>query len=311
MEALYMGKVYGSVTQLIGGTPIVKLNNVVGEDMADVYVKLEWFNPGGSVKDRIALNMINKAEESGKIKPGDTIIEPTSGNTGIGLALVGAALGYKVILTMPDTMSIERRSLLKAYGAQVMLTPGAEGMNGAIKLAKDLAQEKGYFLPQQFENLDNPDIHRKTTAQEILADMGTDIDAFVASIGTGGTITGIGEVLKEAIPILEIVAVEPTGSAVLSGQPKGPHKIQGIGAGFIPDVLNTAIYTSIELVDNDQAMEMAREVAKQEGVLVGISSGANIAAAIAVAKRLGKGKKVLTISPSNGERYLSTELYQS
>ncbi|HHX62639.1 MAG TPA: cysteine synthase A [Epulopiscium sp.] len=304
-----MGKVYGSITQLIGGTPIVKLNNIVGEDVADIYVKLEWFNPGGSVKDRIALNMIKKAEAAGKIKPGDTIIEPTSGNTGIGLALVGAALGYKVILTMPDTMSIERRSLLKAYGAEVKLTPGAEGMNGAIKLAKDLSEENGYFLPQQFENLANPEIHRTTTAKEILEDMGTDIDAFVAAVGTGGTITGVGEVLKEAIPNIEIVAVEPTGSAVLSGKPKGPHKIQGIGAGFAPEVLNTEIYTSIELVDNDQAMETARQVAKQEGVLVGISSGANIAAAIAVAKRLGKGKKVLTLSPSNGERYLSTELY--
>lgn len=306
-----MKKIYESVTELIGKTPIVKLNNVVGEDMADIYVKLEWMNPGGSVKDRIALNMIKKAEEAGKLKPGDTIIEPTSGNTGIGLALVGAALGYKVILTMPDTMSIERRSLLKAYGAEVKLTPGAEGMNGAIKLAKDLAQEKGYFLPQQFENLANPEVHRGTTAKEILADMGTDIDAFVAAIGTGGTITGVGEVLKEAIPGIEIVAVEPTGSAVLSGKPKGPHKIQGIGAGFTPDILNTAVYSSIELVENEQAMETAREVAKQEGLLVGISSGANIAAAIAVAKRLGKGKKVLTLSPSNGERYLSTELYQS
>ncbi len=306
-----MGKVYGSVTELVGRTPIVKLNNIGGEDIADIYVKLEWMNPGGSVKDRIALNMIQKAQKAGKIKPGDTIIEPTSGNTGIGLALVGAALGYKVILTMPDTMSIERRSLLKAYGAEVKLTPGAEGMNGSIKLAKDLAQEKGYFLPQQFENLANPEVHRETTAKEILDDMGTDIDAFVAAIGTGGTITGVGEILKKAISGIEIVAVEPTGSAVLSGKPKGPHKIQGIGAGFAPEVLNTEVYGSIELVDNDQAMETAREVAKQEGLLVGISSGANIAAAIAVAKRLGKGKKVLTLSPSNGERYLSTDLYQS
>ena len=304
-----MGKVYGSVTELIGRTPIVKLNNVAGDEAADVYVKLEWFNPGGSVKDRIAHNMIKKAEEAGKIKPGDTIIEPTSGNTGIGLALVGAALGYKVILTMPDTMSIERRSLLKAYGAQLKLTPGSEGMNGAIKLAQELSKEKGYFLPQQFENPDNPDVHRQTTANEILEDMGSDIDAFVAAIGTGGTITGVGEVLKKSNPNIEIVAVEPTDSAVLSGKPKGPHKIQGIGAGFTPVVLNTKLYSSIELISNDQAMETAREVAKKEGLLVGISSGANIAAAIEVAKRLGKGKKVLTVSPSNGERYLSTELY--
>lgn len=306
-----MGKVYGSVTELIGRTPIVKLNNIEGDNVADVYVKLEWFNPGGSVKDRIALNMIKKAEEAGKIKPGDTIIEPTSGNTGIGLALVAAALGYKVILTMPDTMSIERRSLLKAYGAQLELTPGAEGMNGAIKLAQDLSKEKGYFLPQQFENPNNPEVHRQSTAKEILEDMGSDIDAFVAAIGTGGTITGVGEILKHSNPNIEIVAVEPTDSAVLSGKPKGPHKIQGIGAGFTPAVLNTELYSSIELVSNDEAMETAREVAKREGLLVGISSGANIAAAIAVAKRLGKGKKVLTVSPSNGERYLSTELYLS
>lgn len=306
-----MGKIYESVTQLIGGTPIVKLNNIAGDNAADIYVKLEWFNPGGSVKDRIALNMIREAEEAGKIKPGDTIIEPTSGNTGIGLALVGAALGYQVILTMPDTMSVERRSLLKAYGAEVKLTPGAEGMNGSIRLAKELAKQHGYFLPQQFENMANPAVHRVTTAKEILDDFGTDIDAFVASIGTGGTITGVGEVLSEAIPGIEIVAVEPAGSAVLSGKPKGPHKIQGIGAGFAPDVLNTNIYSSIELVDNEEAMATARAVAKEEGLLVGISSGANIAAAIAVAKRLGKGKKVLTLSPSNGERYLSTDLYQA
>lgn len=306
---IIMAKKYNSMIELIGNTPLVKLNKVVSEDMADVYVKLEWFNPGGSVKDRIALNMIQSAEKAGKIKPGDTIIEPTSGNTGIGLAMVGAALGYKVILTMPDTMSIERRKLLKAYGAEVMLTPGAEGMNGSIKLAQDLAQGKGYFLPQQFENLANPAIHKARTAKEILEAMGSDIDAFVAAIGTGGTITGVGEVLKEANASVEVIAVEPTGSAILSGKPKGPHKIQGIGAGFIPGVLNTDVYDSIELVENDEAMEMARRVAKEEGMLVGISSGANIAAALKVAKRLGKGKKVVTLSPSNGERYLSTDLY--
>ena len=304
-----MANVYGSIIELIGNTPMVRLNNVVTKDMAEVYVKLEWFNPGGSVKDRIAFNMIKKAEKAGEIKPGDTIIEPTSGNTGIGLAMVGAALGYKVILTMPDTMSIERRKLFKAYGAQVMLTPGTKGMDGSIKLAQDLAQEKGYFLPQQFENLANPAIHRDTTAKEILEDIGPDIDAFVAAIGTGGTITGVGEVLKGANDKIEIIAVEPAGSAVLSGKPKGPHKIQGIGAGFTPDVLNTDIYDSIELVENDQAMEMARRVAKEEGILVGISSGANIAAALKVAKRLGRDKKVVTLSPSNGERYLSTDLY--
>lgn len=304
-----MSKLYGKITDLIGNTPIVKLNNIVDEDMADIYVKLEWFNPGGSVKDRIALNMIEKAEQDGNLKAGDTIIEPTSGNTGIGLAMVGAAKGYKVILTMPDTMSIERRKLFQAYGAELMLTPGAEGMNGAIRLAKELADEHGYFLPQQFENKANPDIHRRTTAKEILETMGTDIDAVVASIGTGGTITGVGEVLKESIPNIEVVAVEPTGSAVLSGKEKGPHKIQGIGAGFIPEILNTSVYDSIETIENETAMETSRLVARKEGVLVGISSGANIAAAIRVAKRLGKGKKVLTFSPSNGERYLSTELF--
>ncbi|NLI90364.1 MAG: cysteine synthase A [Epulopiscium sp.] len=304
-----MKNVYGSVTDLIGRTPIVKLNNIVEEDMADIYVKLEWFNPGGSVKDRIALNMIKKAEEEGIIKPGDTIIEPTSGNTGIGLALVGAALGYRVILTMPETMSKERRLLLKAYGAQVMLTPGSEGMRGSINLAKKLSDEEGYFMPQQFENLANPDIHRLTTAREILDDMGKDIDAFVAAVGTGGTVTGIGEVLKEEIEGIKIVTVEPKDSAVLSGEGPGPHKIQGIGAGFIPEVLNTTVYDSIVTIENDRAMEVARQVASKEGILVGISSGANIAAAMEVARELGKGRNVLTISPSNGERYLSTELY--
>lgn len=305
-----MSKVYNSITDLIGNTPVVKLNNIVEEDMADIYIKLEWFNPGGSVKDRIALNMIEAAEKEGKIKPGDTIIEPTSGNTGIGLAMVGAAKGYHVILTMPDTMSVERRTLFKAYGAELMLTPGAEGMNGSIQLAKQLADEKGYFLPQQFENKANPDIHRRTTAKEILEAMGTDIDAIVSAVGTGGTLTGVGEILKESIPNIEIIAVEPKGSAVLSGKERGPHKIQGIGAGFIPKVLNTSVYSSIETVDNEVAMETARRIAKEEGILVGISSGASVAAAIEVAKRLGKGKKVLTFSPSNGERYLSTELFQ-
>lgn len=305
-----MGKIYDSITDLIGKTPIVKLNNIGNEDMADVYVKLEWFNPGGSVKDRVAFNMIKKAEEAGKIKPGDTIIEPTSGNTGIGLALVGAALGYKVVLTMPETMSRERRILLRAYGAQVILTPGDEGMSGSIKMAQKLVEEKGYFLPQQFENLDNPAIHKATTAKEILDDMGSDIDAFVAAVGTGGTITGVGEILKAEIEDLEIVAVEPAGSAILSGKEAGPHKIQGIGANFIPEILNTSIYDAIETVEDEEAMEMARQVAEKEGILVGISSGANIAAAIKVAKRLGKGKKVLTLSPSNGERYLSTQLYE-
>lgn len=304
-----MNKIYNSIEELIGNTPIVKLNKLVEKGSADVYVKLEWYNPGSSVKDRIALNMIKSAEEAEKIKPGDTIIEPTSGNTGIGLAMVGAARGYNVILTMPDTMSIERRKLLKAFGAELILTPGPEGMTGAINKAKELVEQEGYFLPQQFENPSNPEVHRQTTGIEILEAMGTDLDAFVAGIGTGGTITGCGEVLKEAIPDIEIVAVEPTKSAVLSGEKKGPHGIQGLGAGFIPEILNTNIYDSIEKITDEESLSMARRMAQEEGILVGISTGAAVAAALKVARRLGKGKKVLAISPSYGERYLSTALF--
>jgi len=305
-----VAKVYQNINELIGNTPIVKLNNIVEEDSAEIYVKLEWYNPGSSVKDRIAYAMIDSAEKAGKLKAGDTIVEPTSGNTGIGLAMVGASKGYKVILTMPDTMSVERRKLLKAFGAELVLTPGANGMPGAIKKAEELAKENGYFMPQQFANPANPEIHRQTTGQEIIEAMGTDLDAFVSGIGTGGTITGCGEVLKEKIPHIEIVAVEPANSPVLSKGEKGPHKIQGIGAGFVPDVLNTKIYDSIEAIEDEEALETARRVARKEGILVGISSGAAIAAALKVAKRLGKGKKVLAISPSYGERYLSTPLYE-
>lgn len=304
-----MNKVYNAIDELIGNTPIVKLNKLVEKDSADVYVKLEWYNPGSSVKDRIALSMINAAEKAGKIKPGDTIVEPTSGNTGIGLAMIGAAKGYNVILVMPETMSLERRKLFKAFGADLVLTPGSEGMSGAINKAKELVEKNGYFMPQQFENPSNPEVHRNTTAKEILEAMGTDLDAFVSGIGTGGTITGCGEVLKNAIPNIEIVAVEPAKSAVLSGQKKGPHGIQGIGAGFVPDVLNTTIYDSIEKIEDEEAMNTARRMAKEEGILVGISTGAAVAAALKVAKRLGEGKKVLAISPSYGERYLSTALF--
>lgn len=304
-----MNKVYNAIDELIGNTPIVKLNKLVEKDSADVYVKLEWYNPGSSVKDRIALSMINAAEKAGKIKPGDTIVEPTSGNTGIGLAMIGAAKGYNVILVMPETMSLERRKLFKAFGADLVLTPGSEGMSGAINKAKELVEKNGYFMPQQFENPSNPEVHRNTTAKEILEVMGTDLDAFVSGIGTGGTITGCGEVLKNAIPNIEIVAVEPAKSAVLSGQKKGPHGIQGIGAGFVPDVLNTTIYDSIEKIEDEEAMNTARRMAKEEGILVGISTGAAVAAALKVAKRLGEGKKVLAISPSYGERYLSTALF--
>lgn len=306
-----MGRVANSVTELIGSTPIVKLNRIVDDNSADVYVKLEYMNPGSSVKDRIALAMIEAAEEEGKIKPGDTIIEPTSGNTGIGLAMVAAAKGYKAVLVMPDTMSLERRNLLRAYGAELVLTPGAEGMKGAIGKAQELAKEHGYFVPQQFENPANPKIHRETTGKEIVEQFGDDqLDAFVAGIGTGGTITGSGQVLKENYKDIKIYAVEPVDSPVLSGGKPGPHKIQGIGAGFVPEVLDTAVLDEILKISNDEAFEYARRAGREEGILCGISAGAAIAGALKVAKELGKGKKVLAIVPDNGERYLSTALYQ-
>lgn len=299
-----------NVTQIIGNTPVVKLRNVVDEDAADIYVKLEYQNPGGSVKDRIALAMIEKAEREGKIQPGDTIVEPTSGNTGIGLAFVCAAKGYNAVFTMPETMSQERRNLLKAYGAELVLTPGSEAMKGAIKKAKELKEEHGYFEPQQFENLANPEIHELTTGPELVDQFeGKQIDAFLAGVGTGGTLSGVGKVLRKEYPNVEIVAIEPEASPVLSGGEPGPHKLQGLGAGFVPDTLNTDIYDSIIKVGNDTAMDMARRVAKEEGILGGISSGAAIYAAIQKAKELGKGKTVVTVLPSNGERYLSTPLY--
>lgn len=303
-----MVRVANSVAELVGQTPIVKLNNVVNENSADVYLKLEYMNPGSSVKDRIALAMIEAAEESGGLKKGGTIIEPTSGNTGIGLAMIAAAKGYRAILVMPETMSMERRNLLQAYGAELVLTPGAEGMNGAIRKAKELAEEKGYFMPQQFENEANPEIHRKTTGKEIAEQM-DQLDAFVSGIGTGGTITGAGEVLKEKFSDIKIYAVEPADSPVLSGGKPGPHKIQGIGAGFVPKVLDMAVYDEVITIANEEAFETARKVAREEGILGGISSGAAVAAALKVAEKLGKGKKVLAIIPSNGERYLSTPLY--
>ncbi|MCY7911263.1 cysteine synthase A [Bacillus inaquosorum] len=306
-----MVRVANSITELIGNTPIVKLNRLTDENSADVYLKLEYMNPGSSVKDRIGLAMIEAAEKEGKLKAGDTIIEPTSGNTGIGLAMVAAAKGLKAILVMPDTMSMERRNLLRAYGAELVLTPGAEGMKGAIKKAEELAEKHGYFVPQQFNNPSNPEIHRQTTGKEIVEQFGDDqVDAFVAGIGTGGTITGAGEVLKEAYPSIKIYAVEPSDSPVLAGGKPGPHKIQGIGAGFVPDILNTEVYDEIFPVKNEEAFEYARRAAREEGILGGISSGAAIYAALQVAKKLGKGKKVLAIIPSNGERYLSTPLYQ-
>ncbi|MDR7074875.1 cysteine synthase A [Fictibacillus barbaricus] len=305
-----MVRVAQSVTDLIGQTPVVKLNRLATDDMADVYLKLEFMNPGSSVKDRIALAMIEAAEEDGKLKEGDTIVEPTSGNTGIGLAMVAAAKGYKTVLVMPDTMSLERRNLLRAYGAELVLTPGPEGMKGAIAKAEELSKENGYFMPQQFENQANPEVHRRTTGKEILAQFPDGLDGFVSGIGTGGTITGAGEVLKEKYPDIKIYAVEPTDSPVLSGGKPGPHKIQGIGAGFVPGTLSTDIYDEVLTVTNDEAFEYARRAAREEGILGGISSGAAISAALKVAKKLGKGKKVLAVIPSNGERYLSTALYK-
>jgi len=304
-----MLRVGNSVADLVGKTPIVKLNRLTGPEDAEVYLKLEFFNPGSSVKDRIALSMIEKAELDGKLQPGDTIIEPTSGNTGIGLAMIAAAKGYKSVLVMPETMSLERRNLLRAYGAEVVLTPGPDGMKGAIAKSTELAEENGWFMPQQFNNFANPEVHRLTTGPEIVEAM-DQLDAFISGIGTGGTITGAGEVLKKNFKDIEIVAVEPSDSPVLSGGKPGPHKIQGIGAGFIPEILNTEVYDSIIQVSTEDSYETARRMAREEGILGGVSSGAAVFAALEVARRLGKGKKVLAILPSNGERYLSTPLYQ-
>ncbi|GAB1159471.1 MULTISPECIES: cysteine synthase A [Paenibacillus] len=308
-----MAKVVNNVTELIGGTPLVRLNRIVPEGSAEVFVKLEYQNPGSSVKDRIAISIVEEAEKEGKLKPGDTIIEATSGNTGIGLAMVAAAKGYKSVIVMPETMSLERRNLLRAYGSELVLTPGSEGMNGAVKKAEELLKENpSYFMAEQFKNKANVKIHRETTGPEIveaIQSVGGTLDAFVAGIGTGGTITGTGEVLKEAFPSIKIVAVEPAASPILAGGKPGPHKIQGIGANFIPEILDQEIYDEIIHIENDDAFETARQVAKEEGILSGISSGAAIRAGLQVAKQLGAGKRVVVIVPSNGERYLSTPLY--
>ncbi|MDO6353832.1 cysteine synthase A [Caloramator sp. CAR-1] len=302
--------IFNNIYELIGNTPMIKLNRLTDEGMAEVLVKLESFNPGSSVKDRIALSMIEKAEEMELIKPGDTIIEPTSGNTGIGLAMVGAAKGYKVILVMPETMSIERRKLMKAYGAELVLTDGKKGMRGAVEEADRLAKENGYFMPQQFKNIANPQIHMKTTAQEILKQTEGKIDMFIAGVGTGGTITGVGRILKREIPNIKIVAVEPKDSPVLSGGQPGPHKIQGIGAGFIPDILDKDVIDEVITVTAEQAFQTSRKLAKKEGILVGISSGAAIFVALSKAMDLGKGKRIVTVAPDTGERYLSTDLFE-
>ena len=305
-------RVVDDITQLIGDTPVVQLRRLVEDGSADVFVKLEWLNPGGSVKDRIALAMVEEAEKTGQLKPGDTIVEPTSGNTGIGLALVAAARGYHALLVMPDTMSVERRSLLRAYGAELVLTPGSEGMRGAIAKAEEIvaSSSQTHFMPQQFNNPANVRIHRDTTGPEIVEQMEGRLDAFVSAVGTGGTITGVGEVLKQRIPGCQIVAVEPKESAVLSGEQAGPHKIQGIGAGFVPMILNRALLDRVLTVSSEQALEYARRMAREEGLLVGISSGAAVFAALQIARELGSGRRVLTISASNGERYLSTALFQ-
>ncbi|MYL58977.1 cysteine synthase A [Virgibacillus halodenitrificans] len=303
-------RVADNITKLIGETPVVKLNRMTDEDSADIYLKLEFMNPGSSVKDRIALAMIEAAEQVGSLKDGDTIIEPTSGNTGIGLAMVAVAKGYKAVLVMPDTMSKERRNLLRAYGAELILTPGAEGMKGAIKKAEELNEKHGYFMPQQFNNEANPKVHAETTGKEIVEQMSDGLDAFVSGIGTGGTITGAGRVLKESFKDIKVYAVEPADSDVLSGGSPGPHKIQGLGAGFVPGILNTDIYDEVIRIENEEAFETSRQVARTNGILGGISAGAAVAAAKKVAKQLGKGKKVLAIFPDNGERYLSTPLYQ-
>lgn len=308
-----MANIAQKLTDLIGNTPLMALNRYSREaGLPDPLLgKLEYFNPLGSVKDRIAFAMIEAGEAAGKIKPDTLIIEPTSGNTGIGLAFVAASRGYQLILTMPETMSVERRNLLKALGAELVLTPGAEGMKGAIRKAEELAQANpNSFLPQQFKNLANPEMHRKTTAEEIWRDTGGKVDIFVAGVGTGGTITGVGEVLKSRNPAVQIIAVEPADSPVLSGGQPGPHKIQGIGAGFVPDVLNPNIIDEIITVKNDDAMATGRELAKTEGLLIGISCGAAVWAATQVARRPeNKGKVIVVILPDTGERYLSTALF--
>jgi cysteine synthase A len=301
-------RIFDDISELIGNTPLIRLRRVVGPGDAEVLVKLEYLNPGGSVKDRICLEMIEDAERRNLIRVGSTIIEPTSGNTGIGLAMIAAARGYKCILTMPETMSVERRQILKAYGAEIVLTPGAEGMSGAVRKANELHEAMpGSFMPQQFKNPANPEAHRKNTALEILEAAGNEVDAFVAGVGTGGTITGVGEVLKKLDPRTQVIAVEPAKSPVLSGGQPGPHKIQGIGAGFVPDVLNRGIIDRIFQVDDNDAFDTSRRLAKGEGIFVGISSGAVAWAALKVAGELGKGKRVVAVLPDSGERYLSME----
>ena len=300
--------IYNGAIELIGNTPILKVKSMVDENCADVYVKLEKFNPGGSVKDRAALGMIEKAEKEGILKEGSVIVEPTSGNTGIGLAMIGRLKGYKVVIVMPETMSKERRDLIKAYGAELVLTEGSKGMKGAIEKANELVKNKGYFMPQQFENIANPEKHYETTADEIFNDI-NDLDVFVAGVGTGGTATGVGKRLKEKINGIQVVAVEPSNSQVIAGKKPGAHKIQGIGAGFIPQNYKAEYVDNVVPVTDEDAIRTAVEFAKKEGILVGISSGAAIYTAIEIAKKLGKGKKVLALSPDGGEKYISMGIH--
>lgn len=301
--------IYNGTIDLIGKTPILRVTNMIDENSAEVYVKLEKFNPGGSVKDRAALGMIERAEQEGLLKEGSVIVEPTSGNTGIALAMIGRVKGYKVIIVMPETMSKERRDLIKAYGAELVLTEGSRGMKGAIEKATQMVNEYGYFMPQQFENIANPEKHYATTAQEIYEDI-NDLNILVAGVGTGGTISGIGKNLKEKIDDIEIVAIEPSNSQVISGKNPGPHKIQGIGAGFVPQNYKNEYVDKVVAVSDEDAIKTAVDFAKNEGILVGISSGAAIYAAIDIAKKLGKGKKVLAIAPDGGEKYISMGIYE-
>ncbi|MBI5789515.1 MAG: cysteine synthase A [Candidatus Schekmanbacteria bacterium] len=303
-------KIAANVLEMIGKTPMVKLNRVVTPNMADVYAKIEARNPGGSVKDRICYSMIKDAEEKGLIKKDTIIVEPTSGNTGIGLAMVAAVRGYRLILTMPETMSMERRYILKQFGAEIVLTPGPEGMSGAIRKAEEIVRTTpGAYMPQQFKNPANPEIHRKTTAREIIEDTGGDLDVFVSGVGTGGTVTGVGEILKKELPHVKIIAVEPVASPVLSGGKPGPHRIQGIGAGFVPDVFNRSVVDEIKQVKEEDAFVIAKRLAKEEGLLVGISSGAAAWAALEAAKEAGPGKKVVVVLPDTGERYFTVKAF--
>jgi len=309
-DSFFYSEPVDSVLELIGNTPMVRINKLVSPDMAEIFAKIEFFNPCGSIKDRICHSMIKAAEKHKKIKQGDTVIEPTSGNTGIGLAFVCASKGYKLVLTMPETMSVERKNMLKAFGTTLILTEGSKDMSGAVEKARELAEGKGYFQPQQFSNPANPESHRETTAREIIRQAGNP-DAFVAGVGTGGTITGVGEVLKKELGShVKIVAVEPLNSAVLSGGKPGLHGIQGIGAGFVPEVLNVDIIDEIIKVSDEEAYDTARKIMKQEGILCGVSSGANFFAALQVAHKLGKGKKVVVVFPDSCERYLSTKLFK-